>query len=211
MHPSLLHFVKALGYNFIRCSWRSTVADKYQRSHYALSTDPGIYDSSNFLDHLITFNWLKCLWSKNIIYCQEVFWVCLQRYGWGCRWNRQMRTAINGHKVAVERSAQLIGKPLKEQTFCKGRRWNNLSGFEVQASDGQNIWLPGFWGFFSQDSSWHNFMSSSVLDWWLKQVVMYLWLSVNDLVLQNLLTQICSKCCNGNSIFRRLTRWSPKY
>lgn len=71
MHPSLLHFFKALGCIFVRCSWRSTVAEKYQRLHHASSTVPGIYESSNFLDHLITFNWLKCLWSKNIIYCQR--------------------------------------------------------------------------------------------------------------------------------------------
>lgn len=114
MHPSLLHFVKALGYNFIRCSWRSTVADKYQKLHYASSIDPGIYESSNFLDHLITFNRLKCLWSKKYYLLSEIFWVCLQRDGCGCRWNRQMRTAISGQKAAAERSERLIGKPLKE-------------------------------------------------------------------------------------------------
>lgn len=206
MHPSLLHFVKALGYNFIRCSWR--VADKYQRLHYALSTDPGIYDSSNFLDHLITFNWLKCLWSKNIIYCQRFSEsVC-----------REMAVAADGIgrweqlsmdiKLQLKGQLRLIGKPLKEQTsvICKGRRWNDLSGFEVQASDGQNVWLPGFGVFLARTPAGITSWASSVLDWWLKQVVMYLWLSVNNLVLQNLLTRICSKCCNGNSIFRRLTR-----
>lgn len=84
----------------------------------------------------------------------EIFWVCLQRDGCGCRWTRQMRTAVNGHKAAVETSARLIGKPLKEGTsvVCKGRRWNDIFGenFEVQASDGQNVWLPGFWVFLAR-------------------------------------------------------------
>lgn len=99
----------------------------------------------------------------------------------------------------------------KLQSFARGEGGMTYLGLRSRLLMVKMFGYQGFGGFLARTPAGITSWTSSVLDWWLKQVVMYLWLSVNDLVLQNLLTQICSKCCNGNSIFRRLTRWSPKY